>query len=256
MIFEVLTALSCYCRQLGEPAHRSRCECGCGASKDGSRQQQQQRRRGRRAAAVGRTHPAASTLAIRSAPSVLHSSVATWLSCLSGICLIGHGPQTMSLAMHSQVLSHHSIVDKVRIGHHQANGVITAPPNPLQVAPMTSVRAQDCYSWSPHTTAGIHPPAGAGTRPPLPPRPSPSQSKPPMANGTAATAAANGAQQPARAAGDTGTAVAPPAANGGSGGLPQTMDISQLMSLLSGGGSAGGAGSQSQAVTTAAVVRV
>lgn len=51
----------------------------------------------------------------------------------------------------------------------------------------------------------------------------------------------------------------PAAANGGgSAGLPQTMDISQLMSLLSGGGAAAaggaGAGVQSQAVTTTAAV--
>ncbi len=104
--------------------------------------------------------------------------------------------------------------------------------------------------------------AGTGTRPPLPPRPSPGQSAKPTANGSVAGAGETQPLQQGRGASEGGgtVTVLPTAANGGgSGGLPQTMDISQLMSLLSGGGAAAaaagaGAGSQSQAVTTTAAV--
>ena len=87
-----------------------------------------------------------------------------------------------------------------------------------------------------------------GTRPPLPPRPSSSHAAAPTANGNAAPAPA----QAARA--DSG--ASPAAAAAASGGIPQTMDISQLMNLLSGGNPAGAGGAaQTQAITAASAVR-
>ena len=240
----------CCCRQLRQLAKWSRRERRCGREADPP---QQQRSRGRPAETVGGAHAAAAPVTSRCT-----FLVATLVcDCPTRIVSIVATHTSQFACSQPGLITHHKeaafpVAECWLVWKFQQRYVVQLSRVSADISgilAVTQTLKEVSYSC-----------AGAGTRPPLPPRSSPSQ---PTANGTAAGAGdTQPQQQQGRGAGDgAGATAAPPAANGGggSGVLPQTMDISQLMSLLSGGGpaaagGAGTAGSQSQAVTTTAAV--